>query len=39
MTSYLILRHWIDIDKLNYNLLCINPNSIELLSQNSDKIE
>jgi hypothetical protein len=28
MTLYLILRDWIDIDKLNYNLLCINPNSI-----------
>ena len=38
MTLYLILRDWIDIDKLNYNLLCINPNSIEFFKKNPNKI-
>ena len=32
------LRDWIDIEKLNWNMLSLNPNAIELLEQNEDKI-
>ena len=32
------LRDWIDIDKLNWNYLSINPNAIQLLKENQDKI-
>ena len=41
MTSYLILRDWIDIDKLNYNLLCLNKNAIDWnrLSKNTSAIK
>ena len=38
MTSYLILRDWINIEKLNFSLLCINPNTTEFLKNNPDKI-
>jgi hypothetical protein len=31
--DYFKLRDWIDIDKLNWNILCINPNSIKLLEK------
>ncbi len=32
------LRDWIDINKLNWEHLSINPNAIELLKENQDKI-
>ena len=32
------LRDWINIDKLNWDLLSLNPNAIELLKENPDKI-
>ena len=38
MSSYLILRNWINIDKINFNLLSLNPNAIDLLKINKDKI-
>ncbi len=31
MTSYLILRDWIDKKKINFNTFCININAIEYL--------
>ena len=39
MTSYLILRDWINIEKLDSRFLSLNPNAIELLTQNQDKID
>jgi hypothetical protein len=33
------LRDWIDSSKLNYNLLCLNKNAIELLKENPHKID
>jgi uncharacterized protein YlzI (FlbEa/FlbD family) len=33
------LRDWIDIKKLNWDLLSKNPNAIELLKENQDKID
>ncbi len=38
MTSYLILRDWIDKKKINFNTFCININAIEYLKLNPDKI-
>ena len=32
------LRDWIDINKLNWQGLTENPNAIDLLEQNKDKI-
>ena len=32
------LRDWIDINKLNWHGLSFNPNAIELLKENPDKI-
>ena len=32
------LRDWIDINKLNWNTLSENPNAIELLKENQNKI-
>ena len=32
------LRDWIDINKLNWNLLSLNPNAISLLNKNQNKI-
>jgi len=32
------LRDWVDKDKLNWNFLSLNPNAIELLKENPDKI-
>jgi len=32
------LRDWIDINKLNWISLSLNPNAIELLKENKDKI-
>ena len=32
------LRDWIDINKLNWDYLCLNPNAIKLLKENQDKI-
>ena len=32
------LRDWIDINKINWDLLSKNPNAIELLKENQDKI-
>ena len=32
------LRDWIDINKINWDGLSINPNAIELLKENQDKI-
>jgi len=33
------LLDWIDINKLNWDLLSANPKAIELLSKNQDKIK
>ena len=33
------LLDWIDIDKLNWDLLSSNPNAIQLLSKNKEKIK
>jgi hypothetical protein len=33
------LRDWIDYDKLNWKILSSNPNAIELLEKNKNKIE
>jgi hypothetical protein len=38
MTSFLKLRDWIDIEKLDWRWLSANPNAIELLMANPDKI-
>jgi hypothetical protein len=32
------LRDWVDIDKIDWSSLSLNPNAIELLKQNKDKI-
>ena len=32
------LRDWIDYDKLNWKILSLNPNAIELLEKNKDNI-
>ena len=32
------LRDWIDINKINWHELSLNPNAIELLKENKDKI-
>ena len=32
------LRDWIDIDKIDWNYLCENPNAIKLLKENKTKI-
>ena len=32
------LRSWIDINKIDWNGLCKNPNAIDLLEKNHDKI-
>jgi hypothetical protein len=32
------LRDWVDINKLNWESLSLNPNAIELLKENKDKI-
>ena len=32
------LRDWIDINKLSFSYLSLNPNAIELLKKNHDKI-
>ena len=32
------LRDWIDINKINWEYLSFNPNAIELLKKNKDKI-
>jgi hypothetical protein len=34
----LILRDWIDINKINWKTLSSNPNAIELLKKNKNKI-
>ena len=39
MYSGLKLKHWIDIEKLDWRSLSANPNAIPLLEQNLDKIE
>ena len=36
--SFYKLLPWIDIDKLNWDMLSSNPNAIHLLEQNPDKI-
>jgi len=36
--DYFKLRDWIDIDKLNWNILSYNLNAIKLLEENPDKI-
>ncbi len=33
------LRDWIDINKINWHSLSINPNAIELLKKNKNKID
>ena len=33
------LRNWIDENKLDWNNLSSNPNAIELLKENKDKID
>ena len=33
-----VLLDWIDKDKLNWNMLSLNPNAIDLLEENYDKI-
>ena len=38
MEQFIKLRDWIDIDKLDWNNLSLNPNAIHLLEQNPDKI-
>ena len=32
------LRDWVDINKIKWNALLLNPNAIELLKVNKDKI-
>jgi hypothetical protein len=32
------LRDWIDINKINWDCLSLNPNAIKLLKENKDKI-
>ena len=32
------LRDWVNINKINWDGLSINPNAIELLKENQDKI-
>ena len=39
MASLYKLRDWIDIDKINFVLLSLNPNAIDLLEKNQDKID
>ena len=36
--SYIYLLSWIDMDKLDYDLLCANYNAIYLLEQKLDII-
>ena len=38
MEQFIKLRDWIDIDKLDWNNLSLNPNAIDLLEKNFDKI-
>jgi hypothetical protein len=33
------LRDWIDINKLDWDMLSLNPNAIELIKANQDKID
>jgi preprotein translocase subunit SecY len=39
-TQYGIYRvlHWIDIEKINWNCICLKPNAIHLLQQNLTKL-
>ena len=32
------LRDWVDINKISWKLLSINPNAVHLLEKNMDKI-
>ena len=36
--KYLKLRNWVNINKLDWNYLSENPNAIEFLERNPDKI-
>jgi hypothetical protein len=36
MEQFMILRDWIDVDKINWSSLSENPNAIHLLEQNPD---
>ena len=33
-----IIKNWIDINNINWNILSKNPNAIQLLEKNIDKI-
>ena len=33
------LRNWIDLEKLDWHSLSFNPNAIEILKKNEDKID
>ena len=33
------LRDWVNIDKLNWNNLSLNPNAIEILKRNLNRID
>jgi len=33
------LRNWVDINKIDWNQLSLNPNAIDILSKNMDKID
>ena len=33
------LRNWVDINKIDWYWLSLNPNAIELLKENQDKID
>ena len=39
MTLPMKLQHWVDVNKLNFDYLSINPNAIYLLKKNPDKID
>ena len=39
MEQFMILRDWIDVDKIDWEYLSKNPNAIHLLEQNIDKID
>lgn len=35
---YLTFKKWIRYDKIEWSLLCLNPNAIDFLMKNQDKI-
>jgi hypothetical protein len=39
MERYMVLRDWIDVDKIDWYYLPTNPSAIHLLEQNPDKID